>query len=122
MEFVIVNFSTSRMVHIDGAPRGRTGLLLRVQAGTHTFDLGPPPNYSPSSVMTPVLGTTPASPMVIAFVPISSVPPSAVAPGMARAAKATARKRRAKRATAKKTSAKGARTSGKGRARKPKVR
>ena len=121
MEFVIVNFSTSRMVHIDGAPRGRTGLLLRVQAGTHTFDLGPPPNYSPSSVMTPVLGTTPTSPMVIAFVPISSVPPSAAAARMARAPKARARKR-VRRATAKKKSAKGARTSGRGRARKPKGR
>ena len=122
MEFVIVNFSTSRTVNIDGAPRGRTGLLLRVQAGTHTFDLGAPPNYSPASVMTPVLGTTASSPMVIAFVPLSDVAPSALAPRAARAPRATARKRRTKRASAKKKAVKGARRSGKSGGRKSKVR
>ena len=70
MEFVVVTFSGIRAVHVDGAPRGQTGQLLRLQAGTHNFDLGTPVNYTPASVMTPVRGTTAASPMVIAFMPL----------------------------------------------------
>lgn len=78
MEFVVATFSTSRVVRIDGAPRGRTGQVLRMQAGTHNFDLGAPPNYTPSSVMTPVRGTTLAAPMVIAFMPLAGAAAGAV--------------------------------------------
>lgn len=67
MEFVVVTFSTPRSVNVDGAPRGRTGQLLRLQAGTHNFDLGTPFDYAPASVTAPVRGTTAAAPLVIAF-------------------------------------------------------
>jgi hypothetical protein len=69
MEFVVVTFSNTRSVNVDGAPRGQTGQLLRLQAGTHNFDLGTPLDYAPVNVMTPVRGTTAAAPMVIAFMP-----------------------------------------------------
>lgn len=69
MEFVVVTFSTARSVNVDGAPRGRTGQLLRLQAGTHNFDLGTPFDYAPANVMAPVRGTTAAAPLVVAFMP-----------------------------------------------------
>lgn len=69
MEFVVVTFSNTRSVNVDGAPRGQTEQLLRLQAGTHNFDLGTPLDYAPVNVMTPVRGTTAAAPMIIAFMP-----------------------------------------------------
>src|SRR5918995_3712879 len=67
MEFVIVRFPTVRNVNMDGAPQGKTDKLLRVQAGTHRFDLGVPPDYTPGSQTRKVIGTTMASPMEILF-------------------------------------------------------
>src|SRR5688500_16659432 len=109
MEFVIVTFSRQRTVNIDGAARAQTGQMVRVQAGTHSFDLGSPPDYTPSSVLTPVSGTAQASPMVIAFLPLAAgVPgPFAAAPRAARraATRAKSAKKRARTAKAKRATA-----------------
>ncbi len=107
MEFVVVTFATARAVNVDGAARGQTGQRLRMQAGTHRFDLGLPLNYSPPSVMTPVRGTSAAAPMVIAFTA------AGLQDGIASAA-APVKKR--KRTAARKTVRKG--TAQKGAARK----
>ncbi len=78
MEFVTVMFPTSRGVNIDGAPRGRTGQLLRLQAGTHRFDLGVPADYAPPNQTLAVVGTTAAAPLEVAFTSALSAAPMAV--------------------------------------------
>ena len=102
MEFVVVTFSNTRGVNINGAPRGQTGQLLRLQAGTHNFDLGRPLDYTPSSVMTPVRGTTFAAPMIIAFLPLTAAERRA-ARSMTATPPAAGRKKRARRSTRKET-------------------
>jgi hypothetical protein len=113
MEFVTVTFGRPRTVNVDGAARGQIGQILRLQTGTHDFDLGSPPDYTPSHVLTPVSGTTLASPMVIPFTalttgvpgPFAAAPPPQV-PKATRAtpteaSKAAARKRPKAKAAAK---------------------
>ena len=117
MEFVVVTFSNTRSVNVDGAPRGQTGQLLRLQAGTHNFDLGTPLDYAPVNVMTPVRGTTAAAPMVIAFMsratatrkkPARKSPPRKRAKKRSTTRKAGGRKRAKKKATARRKNARGA--------------
>jgi hypothetical protein len=67
MEFVIVKFPTKRFVYIDDEKNGRTNQVLRVDAGTHVFDLGPLPNYRPASRKVLVQNTTVLDPLVVAF-------------------------------------------------------
>jgi hypothetical protein len=67
MEFVIVSFPTERDVNVDGAAQGKTDKLLRLQAGTHSFDLDVPLDYKPASQTKRVIGTSKASPMEIVF-------------------------------------------------------
>lgn len=67
MEFVIVRFPVVRSVNVDSAPQGKTGKILRLQAGTHRFDLGTPADYRPASQTVQVNGTSMASPMEILF-------------------------------------------------------
>lgn len=67
MEFVIVTYPTSRFVYIDGEKGGRTNEVLRVEAGTHEFDLGNLKNYEPESQEVEVKGTTVLKPMEIVF-------------------------------------------------------
>jgi hypothetical protein len=110
MEFVIVSFRDPRGVNIDGAPRGQTGQRLRLQAGTHNFDLGLPVNYTPPSVLTPVRGTTAANPMIIAFRPLALQLARGAAPTRKKGKKkaprrSSARKSATKKATARKTRA-----------------
>ena len=47
MEFLIVRFPESREVRADGAPQGKTNLILQFEAGKHIVTLGPPWNFSP---------------------------------------------------------------------------
>lgn len=70
MEHVIVTFPTSRNVFIDGEKNGRTNESLRVDAGTHIFDLGSRKNYNPGSRKVAVSGTTVLKPKKIAFTKI----------------------------------------------------
>jgi hypothetical protein len=70
MEFARVTFPRVRGVNVDGAPMGQTGDLLRLQAGTHLFDLAGPLDYTPPSQTLPVVGTTPGDPLIVAFDPV----------------------------------------------------
>lgn len=67
MEYVKVIFPTTRYVYIDGVQGGRTNAVLRIEAGTHVFDLGNLANYAPESQELVVEGTTVLAPLVVAF-------------------------------------------------------
>lgn len=67
MEYVIVTFPTDRLVYIDDEKSGRTNEVLRVDAGTHSFSLGPVANYRPASRDVTLEDTTPLEPRVVAF-------------------------------------------------------
>lgn len=67
MEYVIVSFPTDRFVYIDGEKGGRTNEVLRVEAGTHEFDLGSPQDYEPGLQEIEVAETTVLQPMEIVF-------------------------------------------------------
>ena len=67
MEYVIVAFPTDRIVYIDGDKNGSTNEVLRVDAGTHVFDLGPFANYRPGSRTVTLEDTTSLEPREIAF-------------------------------------------------------
>jgi len=68
MEYVKVTYPTNRFVYIDGEKSGSTNEVLRVDAGTHVFELGKRANYEPASQEVIVEGTTVLFPMAIAFV------------------------------------------------------
>ena len=70
MEYVIVTFPTDRFVYIDGEQNGRTNKSLRVDAGSHLFDLGSLKNYEPESQIVVVSGTTVLDPQEIVFTKI----------------------------------------------------
>ena len=67
MESVIVSFPTDRLVYIDDEKNGYTNEVLRVDAGTHVFDLGPLENYRPGSRKVMVKDTTPLEPLEVKF-------------------------------------------------------
>ena len=67
MEYVRVTYPTGRLVYIDGEKSGRTNEVLRIDAGTHVFDLGKMANYEPASQEIAVEGTTVLVPLVVAF-------------------------------------------------------
>ena len=67
MEYVIVTFPTKRLVHIDGEENGSTNEKLRVDAGTHVFELGKLQNYRPASRKVTVQDTTVLEPLEVAF-------------------------------------------------------
>ena len=67
MEHVIVTFPTNRFVYIDGEENGNTNEVLRVEAGTHVFELGNLANFRPASRKVTVQATTVLEPLEIAF-------------------------------------------------------
>ncbi|MGH7215210.1 MAG: hypothetical protein ACREIT_10650, partial [Tepidisphaeraceae bacterium] len=69
-EFVKVTFPGQRQVYVDGNPTGLTNDVIQVQTGTHTFDLGVPRNYRPSSQTLKVTGTLAPLPKIIEFQPL----------------------------------------------------
>jgi hypothetical protein len=69
-EFVKVTFPGQRQVYVDGNPIGLTNDVIHVQTGTHTFDLGAPRNYRPSSQTLKVTGTLAPLPKIIEFQPL----------------------------------------------------
>jgi hypothetical protein len=69
MEFVIVTYPQDRALFIDGAEAGMTNTLLRIEAGTHTFNLGEPRDYVPKWRRKVVRDTTSIAPMEIGFDP-----------------------------------------------------
>jgi hypothetical protein len=69
MEFVKVKYYRRRTVYIDGDKSGFTNTLLRVNRGTHRFEMSEPPNYTPSFRKSFVKNTSPARPLIIDFEP-----------------------------------------------------
>ena len=69
LQFVRINYYRSRNVYIDGVLGGKTNTIMRVDQGTHVFDLGPDPNYCPEQYRKRVKGTTAISPLVLEFEP-----------------------------------------------------
>jgi len=67
MENVIIKYPETRTVFIDGEDTGMTNTILRIEAGSHTFDLGEPKNYKPSSRKRKVKGTSPVKPIEVIF-------------------------------------------------------
>jgi hypothetical protein len=67
MEYVKVTFPSRRRVYIDEEENGYTNQVLRVDAGTHLFDLGPTDNYRPRSRKVTVKDTSAEQPKRIAF-------------------------------------------------------
>jgi hypothetical protein len=67
MEYVIVGYPRKRTVYIDGEESGETGERLRVEEGTHTFNLVDPRDYTPKWRRPTVTGTTSIAPMEIEF-------------------------------------------------------
>ena len=67
MEYVKVTFPTRRRVYVDEEENGYTNQVLRVDAGTHRFDLGEGDNYQPRSRKVTVKNTSPDKPKRIAF-------------------------------------------------------
>lgn len=67
LEYVIVVFPTKRQAYIDGVSNGYTNDKLRVDTGTHVFDLGTYANYEPESQTVLVEGTSSLEPMKIVF-------------------------------------------------------
>jgi hypothetical protein len=67
MEYVEVTFPTDRLVYIDGEESGSTNEVLRVDAGTHVFELGNLANYRPASRKLTVQDTTLLEPLEIKF-------------------------------------------------------
>ncbi len=72
LQYVRVKYYRSRNVYIDGVKNGKSNTILRVDAGTHVFDLGPKPNYSPPSIRKKVSGTTAIRPLELRFEPVKS--------------------------------------------------
>lgn len=71
LEYVIVRFPTHRLAYIDGERGGYTNETLRVDTGTHVFDLGEYANYAPPSQQVLVEGTTVLEPLEIVFTKVS---------------------------------------------------
>lgn len=67
MEHVRVTFPTDRLVYIDGEESGSTNEVLRVDAGTHVFELGKLANFRPASRKVMVRDTTALEPLEIEF-------------------------------------------------------
>jgi hypothetical protein len=65
MEYVVIKWSTSRKVRIDGQDAGFTNDTLKVEKGHHTFDLGDPRDYLPATIDLVVESTTSVGPLVI---------------------------------------------------------
>ena len=67
MEYVIVEFDETRDVYIDDQKNGKTNETLRVGAGTHTFSLSDPQDYSPPDITEVIQGTSVLQPKTITF-------------------------------------------------------
>ncbi len=67
LQYVRINYFRSRNVYIDGALNGKTNTILRVDEGTHIFDLGPNLNYTPASIRKKVTETSVLRPVELDF-------------------------------------------------------
>lgn len=67
MEYVTIKYPRHRVVNIDGQEAGLTNRTLRVNRGTHTFNLGIPRDYKPKWRRVLVTDTTSIRPMEVIF-------------------------------------------------------
>ena len=67
MEYVKVTFPTDRLVYIDGEENGKTNQVLRVEAGTHLFELGNLATFRPAMRTVTVQDTTALEPLEVKF-------------------------------------------------------
>lgn len=67
MGYVIVKYPDNRKVYIDDGLNGNTNDVLRVDDGTHVFDLGQLRDYEPKEQEVVVTGTNILTPMEIIF-------------------------------------------------------
>ena len=67
MEYVKVTFPTRRLVYVDDEENGHTNEILRIEAGTHVFELGNVANFHPASRKVKVQDTTVLEPLEIPF-------------------------------------------------------
>jgi hypothetical protein len=68
MEYVIVTYPTQRSVYVDGELMGDTNEVLRMDSGTHRFDLGSPADCEPIFFEVAVKETSALLPMKIVFI------------------------------------------------------
>ena len=66
-QFVFIHFPEDRTVLAGGNRLGQTNCPLTVNAGTHTFTLSDPQNYTPASERRKVANTSVADPLQITF-------------------------------------------------------
>ena len=72
MEFIIVQYPSSRTVYVDGTRSGFTNTIMIVETGHHQFDLGNPGNYEPDMIEREVKDTAVNDPLVLEFRPKQS--------------------------------------------------
>ena len=71
MEYLIVEYPTSRRVVIDGEELGRTDLhFFEIEAGRHVVTLTAPLNFKPPQHTIVLKNTNPISPRRIRFEPL----------------------------------------------------
>lgn len=67
MEYVVVQFDEDRDVFVDDQKNGKTNTTLRLGAGTHTFSLGDPQDYSPQQITKVIQGSSVLQPETVTF-------------------------------------------------------
>ncbi len=67
MEYVEVRFARTRAVYVDGVESGTTNRILRVGAGTHSFDLGEPADYRPPEIIRRISDSNELRPAIVEF-------------------------------------------------------
>jgi hypothetical protein len=67
IEHVMVKFPDNRPLYIDGKKNGGTNEVVRVEPGTHIFDLGPAGGYQPATRRELVKDTTALAPLLLEF-------------------------------------------------------
>lgn len=67
MEYVKITYPARRLVYIDDEESGHTNEVLRVEAGTHRFELGKLANYRPATRTVTVEHTKVLEPLEIRF-------------------------------------------------------
>lgn len=75
MEFLLVIFDDIREVRVDRKPKGKTNLVLELEAGFHTVTLGPPFDFSPVEQTVRLRNTAAIDPYRIVF---QRLPPAAI--------------------------------------------
>jgi len=67
MAYITVKYPETRTVFIDGEDSGQTNVTLRVEEGTHTFDLGVPVDYKPGAITVVIKNTAAVRPQEVRF-------------------------------------------------------